>query len=217
MPLATVVPLPRDQPRLPVEFTAQADRPWNYESEEGQFYEATGQQKNIWFRRAAFTTPPPWALELQVTSSGKDSWPCFSRDYRKRWVLVWTRTDSGHTDVYRARSDDDGATWSNPTVPFPNGKYGFVLDDKHSGCHLEAAWVGEQVQALRRRSGELADTAFVFQDGSGAALLFANAGFCISVAEEGAGRWVMTSMMKGETAWSRWSSADDGNTWRRLI
>jgi hypothetical protein len=210
-----VTPKPGDRDRIKVEVPGRGSRSWNLQSEEGQYYEATIETRDVWFRRSDFTTPP-FSFETRVTFDRKASWPAFSRDYRQRLTLLWTHTDGTVVRALRATSDDEGRTWSNPVVAFEGGRYGFSLDDPHTGTHLEAARVGENVQALRKRAGDLTETSFVFVDQTGAALRLANEGFAISVANEGASRWTMVCKILGETAVSRWVSGDSGDTWKRL-
>lgn len=188
--------------------------PRNYEDKFGSYFEVFIKDGNVRARRS-FYASPPFAWEVQVTSSGGCTYPWLYILPWRRAVLVCERAGS----VEVAYSDDEAETWSAPVAGIAGAQKPFGAVSPFDGTELQSAWVtaSAKIQALRRYAGAGAyEAPFFFKDDGGVDLLFENDTHAYHWGYEGPARLIGHFHIQGESATSTWWSGDEGQTWTRF-
>lgn len=194
---------------------AAAQYPRNYETRFGSYYETFVRDDDLWFRRS-FYAGPPFAWELQVTTSG---------DVTHNWayLLPWRRIvllfEKAGADVYVTYSDDEGQTWEAPVVSISGGSHPFGLVCPFTGTEAIFAFIAAtgKIHMKRRYAGaDDYEVAVAIQDDASADLLFEDDDISFWVGYENPARWFAHLHPDGEAGTATFASADDGETWQRL-
>lgn len=182
-------------------------------------------ENTVYFRRSDFSAPVGgFTIEKRVTSGITWSDPHLAEDdRRRRYILAHRENPVGTHNVYETVSDDDGATWSTPTLAIANGHKPRIAYSP-SGDLLRAALVYNsgssgpgKINATFQGSGDTAQSAvFVFKDQAAADIVIADDSFDISAAWDGHRSYLLTCRIDGETSTSDWQSWDDARTWIRV-
>ncbi len=175
---------------------------WNLQSRQGHYHAAgdtTG--TGIDFHRADDTVPP-FVLDVMATGNAADHAPRFVQDWSGRLLLVFL---SG-ADALEVFSDDDGATWSDPTTVFTGATQVTIAEDRHTGLVLRAGLVSGEVLVTRQYPG---DTTPGVELSTG--VMLDDVGFHLQCATEGPLRWLLIGVASGAVV--HFASADDGETW----
>lgn len=195
-------------------------QPWNLVTPPGDYHRASISAGGDIVYRSAPLAGNDWAVQTTLTSSGNWGWPRMVRDPLSRIELRAIQSGQG---AYGFISDDEGATWSSPTLLNMSA----ILCDiriSFDGTLLETSFIpnsgtsGPGTFSMRvRRAGDSAwSSPFVPLDDTGANLASDGSGFAVEHALEGPDRWILTMVKAGETTASDWWSADDGATWKRF-
>lgn len=191
-----------------------ATGPWCLQSREGWYHEAYI-SSGIRYRRSDFPTPP-FAINGRISSNTSDAEPRMV-EVGRRLILLFTRPSGTTPNVYRSTSDDDGATWSPPTLMFPGCKHPTLNVHPKSNRTLYAAFRTTsgsrgQLKGMLQESGDPnPSTEFALQKTGGAPLLVDDDTFHFAPATEGPRRWTLVAKDGGNIV--RYYSADDGYTW----
>jgi len=169
----------------------------------------------IRYRRSDYYVPP-FAMDVDATADSADQTPAIAEDWRHRlWLMLERRGD-----VYECYSDDDGATWSDPTLVFEEAGVPRNLVDPGTGAHYRAALQADNtITATIQYPGDLTpSSAFTLQVDDGAGNLvdleIDGDGFDVSVARDGSRRWLLTALQGGTQV--DFESWDDGRTFRPI-
>ncbi len=179
-----------------------------------------GDSGRIRIRRSEFPVPSSYALDELVTDGPGDAQPRLYRYPSARLGLMFSRSGEGVLDSY---SDDDGATWSTPTMAFANASSPAARIDL-SGTILRAAIVpegdGYVVQATRQEPGAASPSdPWVLQRLVGSSLQdlrVEKKGFDFSPAPVGGAALVLVCVLEGDTDTSDLVSYDDGLSWKAI-
>lgn len=195
--------------------------------------DALGQYHRVWivsgavaYRRADVIRPGPGGAFDQSTSLGApagavDAHPRIVREPWGRLLLVFQRAPGAGvppaaSDVLLTYSDDDGETWSTPTVAIPGGSKPRIrvgLD----GTILTAALVGSNLKVTRQDPGELSPTApYTVVDHLGAALSLADDTFDLDQGRSGDAPWLLVAVKSGGTAPTEFQSWDEMQTVKEI-
>jgi hypothetical protein len=165
-------------------------------------------------------SPLDTALVTSPTGSERDRHPHLWEDAMGRLYLLFWR--QGPTPgAYEQVSDDNGLTWSTPTMSIPSGQWPQAAVDISGGV-LRAAWVQTSgttgnLKGTWQGAGETSASAvFTLTDTTPTALSVKNTGFSLSPAPSGGSELLLTCTIAGESATSNWKSTDDGRTWTRI-
>lgn len=172
----------------------------------------------IRFRRAEYPIPTGWTLDVWATTGTGDSQPCLYRLPAGRLGLLFTRDGSG---VYETASDDDGETWSDPTMAFANASSPAAEIDRATGKLIRLAIVvdgsGYVLKATEQAPGDASPSAaWTLQRLSGGSLVdlrVERKGAAIRSAPHGSGALVLSCILEGDTATTEMVSHDDARTW----
>ncbi len=215
---------PGPRRRLPVRFIS--GDPLGIESvnaRSGWFAVATSESGRIRYRRWQFPCPMGAAAteDSLVTIGFQDKQPCLCMDSNERLLLSFYRkAGASGSGVYEIWSEDDGLSWSTPTLSIPNGLYPRSCVDLSGGI-LRAAWVADTgtVGFLRgtwQSPGDVSPSAvFTLQKSTGGDLKIKKIGFNLTPARDSASRLNLVCIVEGETDTSNWYSEDDGRVWTR--
>lgn len=185
----------------------------NYSSRRGYYYNAHNVDGAITLRRSPVSAPP-FEATFAVSSGQGDSRPMLAEDARGRLVMALER--AGDTmDAHRMLSDDDGATWSTPTVIIASGRFPVVLHDARSGATAYLARVGSNIHRRIQYPGDAAPAAAVTAtDPAGAALVVDEDAFSVTPSSDASGRWLLAARQAGVIR--NYQSWDDGQTWTEI-
>jgi hypothetical protein len=183
---------------------------WNLHTPIGHYHIADD-LGGIRYRRAPDTVPP-FTLDVAVTADTADRSPHMIRAWDGRIILVWVRG----TDVLESVSDDEGETWQAEATVFTGATQCTIAKERQTGQILRAALVANEVVLTRQYPGDVAPSAeFPALVNPGATpLALDDAGFHLSWAPEGPGRWLLVGVDTGEVV--NYASPDDGETWELL-
>lgn len=180
-------------------------------------YHAASADKGILYQRSEHVIPP-FASEVNVTTSPKHKQPRMVRDWRHRTFLLYTEAAPGGSsaNILERVSDDDGATWSNSRVVFVNMLHPMPAGPHPlSGCIVYAAYNAGGITAVRRYPGDTADSApFSFKNDVGANLSVDNNSFGLRESWDGPGRWLLHVLVGGTL--KHYQSWDDCQTWTEV-
>lgn len=149
-----------------------------------------------------------------ITSNILDGNACLAQDYRGRLYCQFERSGDG---IYETFSDDDGQTWSAPTMSgIANGIYPWIRDG-HDGSLYRAAYVDDgtgmgtgTIMGQWQAPGDPSpSTPVTFKDATGTAIPAQLGSFALTHIAESAGRWILTVLKPGDTVASNYVSADD--------
>lgn len=180
-----------------------------------------------------------WEAQSSVTTKTTDSGPALFLDQRGLLYCLYSRVtppttppaapaDTSKDGIYLRRSDDLGTTWpahldSNGTVELmaiPGGTLPAAASGGGStliGAITGNAKDGYKLQTCYKAAGDLIFSApVVAVDATGAPLAVQNSGIALCRAAENAGRWILSVLLKGDTATSEFWSADSGASWTRI-
>lgn len=183
---------------------------------------ASVESGRIRWRRWEYPTPSgsPTTTAL-ITAGPTDRHPCLFYWQGQRTYLLFWRTGGGSgSGVYEMYSDDDGDTWSTPTLAIADGQHPRTAVEPSGGV-LRAAWVATaaavgNLKGTWQSPGDTSPSAtFTFTELGGSALVVKKKGYDISPAADGASRIILTCTIDGETDPSNWYSEDDGRNWTR--
>lgn len=157
-----------------------------------------------------------------ITSDYHDAQPSLAYQLGQRTVLLFYRRDGASgAGVYEIFSDDDGDTWSTPTLSIPSGQQPRQAIDISGGL-LRVAWVADtatvgNLKATWQAAGDTSPSAVftLTNKATSAALRVGKKGYDVSAAGDSGSRFNLTVTLEGETDTSNWYSEDDGRTWTR--
>jgi hypothetical protein len=189
----------------------------------GWFGVASSEDRQIRWRRwqtpSLFTALPD--QDALVTSGFNDRHPCLLTRFDGRILLsFWSRGRAGGDGIYEMWSEDEGDTWSTPTMSIPSGQYPRSCADIGGGI-LRAAYVPDTggvglVKGTWQSPGDASPSAvFTFQKSTSGDLRIKKTGFDLSPARDSGSRINLVCTVEGETSTSNWYSEDDGRTWTR--
>jgi hypothetical protein len=189
----------------------------------GWFGVASSEDRQIRWRRwqtpSLFTTSPD--QDALITSGFNDRHPCLLTRFDGRILLsFWSRGRAGGDGIYEMWSEDEGDTWSTPTMSIPSGQYPRSCADIGGGI-LRAAYVPDTggvgvLKGTWQSPGDASPSAvFTFQKITGGDLRIKKTGFDLTPARDSGSRINLVCTVEGETSTSNWYSEDDGRTWTR--
>ena len=201
--------------------------PWIVHDWMGRYHRITSKTDSnaIIYKRSSFSVPlPTWEVKTTFSTGSLKPVDCrMAIDNRQRIEVVFT--DGDNNKVYGCHSDDDGLTFSAPTMLIPSGSHPTIATDK-LGTTLVAAFVSSnskdpsaagKIVGMIRYPGDTAySSAFTFQSG-GADMKVVNDTFHISRANDGPHRLLLATKLYGEDSVTDWQSGDDGHTWTKVI
>jgi len=190
--------------------------PRNYEDRFGSYYETFLRDSNVRFRRS-FYTSPPFAWEVQVTTTADAAFPWAYILPWRRIVLLFERTGP---NIYVSYSDSEGETWETPVLSIAGGSKPYGAVSPFDGTEIIAAFISAtgKIGMRRRYAGAAAYEAQVnLKDNAGADLLFEDDTFSFWQAYEGPARWLLHAHIQGESATSTWWSGDDMTSLTRFV
>jgi hypothetical protein len=223
-PDASVFPLHRERPYVRVWVSRVLHSLSLIHTASGQLCLASegtaGDAGKIRFRRAEYAIPAGWTLDVWATTGTEDSQPALYRLPTGRLGLLFTRKGSS-TNVYETFSDDDGETWSEPTMAFANASLPACEIDRATGKLLRLAICvdgsGYVLKATEQSPGDASPSAvFVPQRLDGTSLVdirVERLGVAIRSAPHGSGTLVLSTVLEGDTDTTEMVSHDDGRTW----
>jgi hypothetical protein len=184
--------------------------PWNFHTILAH-YHAASDDKGIRYQRSE-TSIPPFVADVQVTTDPAHTQPRMVRDWRRRWLLLYTDNSSGTPKVVEIVSHDDGDTWSHPRTVFMSAKHPMPAGPlPYAGCVLYAAYSAGNILIERQYPGDPSPSAsFTAKDETGADLTVDDASFGLSPAPDGAKRWVLHVLIGGTRR--HLLSTDDGES-----
>lgn len=194
----------------------------------------------ITFHRANGPVPRGiWEATSSVTAKTTDSAPALFLDQRGLLYCLYSRVtpattppaapaDTSRDGVYLKRSDDFGSTWgahidsagTTEKLLIPNGTLPAAASG--NGSTLIAAIAGSdqkgyQLMTAYKSAGSLTfSVPVVAVDATGTPLAVQNSGIALCRAAEGAGRWILSCLLKADTATSEHWSADGGASWTKV-
>lgn len=211
---------PKDRQRVRVQgvVTTPGAGTWprNYEERFGSYYETFVQSGDVRARRSYYASPP-FAWEVQVTSSGDTSYPWMYLLPWRRAVLLYTKAGA---DTWITTSDDDAETWETPVLSIAGGTKAYGAVSPFDGTEIIAAFIAAtgKIGMRRRYAGAATWEAQVnLKDDAGVDLFFADDTFAFWQGYEGPARWLFHGRIQGETATSTWWSADEMTTLTRVV
>jgi hypothetical protein len=189
-----------------------------YEDWHGHLHAVGATEGNIRYFRSNSSLPiPNWAVNgVFVTgdaeTEGEDENPVVVRNWQDRLFILFDRPDEEAPEtrnVLEVVSDDDGETWSEPTMAIPGGTRPFTITDRN-GNQIEAAYVAGNIAARFRGLGETTwSDLFFFTDSAGDPLAVEDQPFSFDAAFDSPERFVLAVVIDGETSTSLWWSADE--------
>ncbi len=197
---------------------------WNLVTPMAEYHKAEAIDGDIYYYRSKHTIPVAGFDSIsQVTSTGKDSHPRMAlAGPAGRIALLWEREDpAGTWNIYEAFSDDEGRTWSTPSVglsgarrPTINGhedgpvvRAGFKYNSGSSGPG--------KIHSSRQRDGDTSPGAYAaIVDTAGSAIEIEDDSFHLYPTADN--RWLLVCVVSGESASSDWVSDDDGQSFTRI-
>lgn len=166
----------------------------------------------VYFRESPVSTPSVLSAAVAVTAGTVDKRPTIGVNEHGRAFVLFERAG----DAYLCYSDDDGQTWSTPTVAIAGGTHPinrFGID----GSHVVAAYVGGNIQATVQHPGDpTASPATTIVNDLGAALSVEDDSFGIDQGHAGDASWILSVRILGEGTVSEWHSTD-AITWTRVV
>lgn len=180
---------------------------WNIHIPDGHYFNAHDLD-GIHVLRAEDTVPP-FTLDTAVTADTADRSPRLVRNWDGRLILDWLRG----TDVLENASDDEGESWLGETTIFTGATQCTIAKDKNTGLLLRAALVAGEVVLTRQYPGDdvpSAEFPAILYPGA-TALTLDDAGFHLSHAPEGPGRWLLVGVLTAAVV--NYASSDEGETW----
>lgn len=160
------------------------------------------------------------AATVLATTGANNRAPSMERShFGSRIELLFIVPGSG---AMQCVSDDDGATWSEPTMAFANAVFTALTTDNFGGV-LRVGMVpdstGYLVQGTYQGPGDASPSAvFTVQRHSGslAALRVKKVGFGVQAAPFGTGAILMTCVLEGDTDETNLVSYDEGRTFKSI-
>ena len=176
----------------------------------GAYHVAGAESGKIRHRRADLYLPP-YTLSGFATAGTADATPALAVEPGNRLWLLWY----DGTTAKQSYSDDDGETWSTPTVAIAGGKHPRIVVSR-DGMILRAAYVSGAIKMTRQEPGEAAAGAeFTVQkttSGVLSNLAVSDAAFGLSFAPDNPGRLLLHYLPSGSTTTADAYSTDDGST-----
>lgn len=185
---------------------------------------ASVESGRIRWRRWEYPIPSGTPVESALITDGpSDRHPClFYWQGQRTYCLFWRVGGGSGSGVYEIYSDDDGDTWSTPTLAIANGQHPRTATERSGGV-LRAAWVGTSttlgnIKGTWQSPGDASPSAvFTFTELGGSALVVKKSGYDLSASGDAASRINLTCTIDGETDPSDWYSEDDGRNWTRSV
>jgi len=202
-------------PGFPPVSLGLANGPWCLQTREGWYHEAyvsTG----IRYRRSDFPTPP-FAVNGRISSNTNDAEPRMALRLGKQLVLLFTRPTGDVPAVYRSTSDDDGATWSTPTLMFAGCKHPTLnvhprsQRTLHGALKVTTTGRGNLYGSIQESGDASPGTEFKLVKTGGGAITVDDDTFHFAPAAESALRWTLVALDGGAIV--RYYSTDDGRSW----
>lgn len=192
-------------------FTAGSPYPWVFHDLWGRLHLAHAEADGIHYQRSDHPSPP-FTYSAMATSTAGDIQPRMVQERSLgRLLLIFSRVD----DIYEAASDDDGETWTTPTLMFTGGAHPTIAVDPVTGAILRAAWRSATIVGRVQYPGDsTSGVEFTFKNSVGSNLTVANDTFHISPADDGPGRWILVAQVSGIV--KTYQSFDDARTWAEV-
>lgn len=201
--------------------------PFNLEDDQGRLHRVSiTKDGEVHFCRSDSTIPlPKWAIDLDATKGlGDCTTPRIVIDVHQRLTLIFTRSQSdSQFDVHQMVSDDDGSTWTDPTMLFPSCKFPTTAAAS-DGTVIAAAFEYQsgtsgpgKIKMVIQRPGDVKQSdPFYLHGEDDAPLIVAEDSFHVCEAKDYQGRWVLAVHMDGDDSVSDWWSADNCRTFTQV-
>jgi hypothetical protein len=196
--------------------TSTGANPRNYQDKYGSYYEVYIHDGDVWARRSYYASPP-FAWEIQVTTSGDATYPWMYLLPWRRAVLLYTKAG---TDTWVTYSDSEGESWEVPVLSIAGGIKAYGAVSPFDGTEIIAAFISAtgKIGMRRRYAGAASYEAQVnIKDDGGVDLLFEDDTFSFWQGYEGPARWMLHAHIDGESDTSTWWSADECETFTRVV
>ena len=152
------------------------------------------------------------------------AWPDITHDEKRSELLIaWAETSDGDNwDVLYANSFDYGRTWIQQGVIITGGTMARVVSNQYFRLFMAFVPDGDPsgpgtIQVRYQSAGSSApDAAVTLKDENQADIKIEAGGFDPSIANDRAGRVLLTAVEEGDTEASDWQSWDDGRTFLKI-
>lgn len=198
---------------------------WQLQTTDGRRHVAYISSGNVEFWRSNFALDVP-VVSVEVAATGDAVCARFARSVKdwRLWMLI-ERLESGAHNLYQTVSDDDGSTWSTPSLFMANATIGTPCTTTHGEIFLTwFEWNSGTSGSGKAKAkycgsgnGFTFGSTFTFKDSTNTDISVADGGMSpVQQSFMFGDAMVWTPIISGDTIPSTWYSLDNCKTWTRV-